>query len=104
MPDASGGRSGYSLEDTQVDAIASVVGLAAASFTTIANLPQVVKCLRTGSSDDLSLRMLLALCTGFGLWVFYGLFRTDLIIIIANAVSLTLAGILLAHKLLTPRP
>src|SRR5829696_6137033 len=44
--------------------------------------------LGTGSAGDLSMRTLLLHSTGVALWIGYGVFRGDWVIIISNAVSL----------------
>ena len=70
--------------------IETLVGFVAAFCTTVSYIPQVKKCWQTGSSGDLSLKMLLILAAGIGLWVVYGVLKGDWVIIIANAVSLLL--------------
>ena len=75
------------------------VGFIAALCTAVANLPQVVKAWRTHSTGDLSLKMILLLGTGLGLWVLYGFMKGDLVIILANLVSLALVATLLFFKL-----
>jgi MtN3 and saliva related transmembrane protein len=69
---------------------ATVIGLAAAVCTTAANLPQLKKAWTTGQTDDISLKMLLLLACGLGLWVVYGVLKKDVVIILANAISLAL--------------
>jgi MtN3 and saliva related transmembrane protein len=81
-----------------MDMLTNVLGGVAACLTAFANVPQVLKCFRTGKSGDLSMKMLTALASGFLLWLIYGFLRSDFIIVAANAVSLLLAGILLAFK------
>jgi MtN3 and saliva related transmembrane protein len=81
-----------------MDIFTNLLGGLAAFLTTIANVPQVIKCFRTGKSGDLSKKMLMALALGFALWLTYGLLRDDLIIAAANAVSLGLVAILLGFK------
>jgi MtN3 and saliva related transmembrane protein len=71
---------------------ATVVGLAAAVCTTGANLPQLKKAWTTGQTDDISMNMLLVLASGLALWVGYGVLQKDLVIIVANAISLVLIG------------
>jgi MtN3 and saliva related transmembrane protein len=78
--------------------IATTLGALAACLTTTANVPQVLKCIRTGKSGDLSLKMLILLCSGLLLWLIYGLLRGDLLIVVANAISLALCGVLLVFK------
>ena len=65
-----------------------VIGLAAAVCTTAANLPQLKKAWTTGQTDDISLKMLLLFACGRGLSVVYGVPQKDIIIILANSVSL----------------
>jgi MtN3 and saliva related transmembrane protein len=69
---------------------ATVVGLTAAVCTTAANLPQLKKAWTTGQTDDISLKMLLLLGCGLGLWVVYGVLREDIVITLANGISLVL--------------
>jgi MtN3 and saliva related transmembrane protein len=76
----------------------TLVGFAAAFCTTVSYIPQVKKCWQTGSTGDLSLKMLLILAAGIGLWVVYGILRGDTVIIIANSVSLALLCNLLVFK------
>ena len=75
------------------------IGLFAAIFTTASYFPQIKKCWETGESEDLSLHMLLILCTGITLWIVYGLIGGDIVIILANSVSLLCLFTLLCFKL-----
>ena len=78
--------------------IETLVGFVAAFCTTVSYIPQVKKCWQTGSTGDLSLKMLAILATGISLWVVYGVLKGDMVIIIANAVSLLLLANLLVFK------
>ena len=83
--------------------VATVVGLAAGICTTAANVPQVKKAWTTGQTDDISLKTLLLFACGLGLWVVYGVLQKDMIIILANGVSLALlAGLLYLKLVQTP--
>jgi len=75
-----------------------IVGLTAATLTTAAFVPQVVKTWRTRSTRDISLGMFSVLCTGVALWLLYGLLTGDLPVILANLVTLLLAGTVLILK------
>lgn len=68
-----------------------IVGLTAASLTTIALVPQALKTWKTKSTDDLSPFMYLLFCIGIAGWFTYGIFLKDFIMIVANLVSLGLA-------------
>jgi MtN3 and saliva related transmembrane protein len=73
----------------------TVIGLFAAFCTTTSYYPQLKKCWETGSAGDLSLTTFMTLGLGVALWVAYGVMKADLVIVIANAISLAfLAGIL----------
>ena len=79
--------------------IATVIGLAAVCTTT-ANLPQLKKAWTTGQTDDLSLKTLLLFGSCLALWVVYGIFQVDVVIILANGVSLLILSVLLYLKLI----
>ncbi len=80
--------------------VSTIIGLLAALFTAISNLPQVVKCWKTRETHDISLNMLLLLASGLALWIAYGVLNSDWVIAGANAVSLLLTANLLAFKLI----
>jgi MtN3 and saliva related transmembrane protein len=77
----------------------TIIGSAAAVFTTISYVPQVRKTWATGETGDLSLKMLLLLATGLALWTAYGLIKKDWVIVAANSVSLGLVVAVLSIKL-----
>ena len=77
-----------------------LLGLAAALFITGANIPQTIKVIKTGSTKSLSSITYSMLFIAGMLWVIYGFMRNDIPIILANAVSGTLCGIILFIKLL----
>lgn len=72
----------------------NVLGIVAGVFTSVSMIPQLIKVIREKNVEDLSLVMILVLITGVSLWVWYGLMRDELPIIISNAfavlVNLTL--------------
>jgi MtN3 and saliva related transmembrane protein len=61
--------------------------VAAAAPTSLSYVPQVKKALPSGATQDLSLNMLVALATGLALWVLYGSFKGDSVIILVNIVG-----------------
>jgi MtN3 and saliva related transmembrane protein len=75
------------------------LGLAAACCTTIAFVPQLVKTWKTRSTADISLGMFLVLVIGIILWLAYGILLGDVPLIVANGITLVLAGIILVFKL-----
>ena len=75
--------------------LTTFIGLLAALCTTVSYIPQLKKCRDTGSADDLSLKMFSILAAGIALWIVYGVLQGDVVIILANSVSiLFLMGIL----------
>ena len=75
------------------------IGIAAAILTTAAFAPQAVRAWRTRSTGDVSLAMFLMLVAGIALWLTYGILLADLPLILANAVTLVLAGAILVAKI-----
>jgi MtN3 and saliva related transmembrane protein len=74
------------------------VGLCAGFLTTASFLPQVVRTVRTKSSRDLSLGMVILFIAGILMWLLFGIMKGEWPIIIANAVTFFLAIILLVCK------
>lgn len=79
--------------------IPRIIGLTAATLTTLAFIPQVWRTLRTRDTHGISLGMYAAYTVGIALWLVYGLLLHDLPITLANSVTLLLAAIMLAFKL-----
>jgi len=77
----------------------TLLGFVAATLTTLAFLPQVVRTWRTRSTKDISLGMFLVLVVGIVLWLVYGFLMMDLPLMAANGVTLVLAGTILFFKL-----
>ncbi len=77
----------------------TLVGYAAALFTTIAFLPQVIRAWRTRSTRDLSWQTFATYAAGLALWLTYGLMIRDAPLIAANGVTLLLTLTLLGLKL-----
>jgi MtN3 and saliva related transmembrane protein len=75
------------------------IGIAAAVLTTAAFAPQAIQAWRTRSTKDVSLAMFLLMVSGIALWLVYGLLINDLPLIVANAVTLLLAGSILVAKI-----
>lgn len=79
--------------------VSAAVGTAAATLTTLAFVPQVVKTLRTRSTRDISLSMWVMFSAGVALWLVYGVMLDAWPVIGANAATLLLALTVLAVKL-----
>lgn len=75
------------------------IGIAAAILTTAAFAPQAIQAWRSRSTRDVSLAMFSMMVAGIVLWLIYGLLIGDLPLILANAVTLLLAGAILVAKI-----
>jgi MtN3 and saliva related transmembrane protein len=80
-----------------------LVGSVAATLTTLAFLPQVIKTLKTRRTRDISTAMWSLFCAGVALWLVYGLLLGAWPLIIANSLTLLLAGTVLTLKLANRR-
>jgi len=76
-----------------------ILGLVAATCTTIAFVPQVYKAMRYKSTADVSLTMYFILLLGLVLWLIYGIYHHRLPIILANSVTGVLVIIMLVLKI-----
>ena len=79
--------------------IPRITGLAAATLTTVAFIPQVWRSLRTRDTRGISLGMYTVFTLGIALWLVYGLLTRDLPVTLANAITLLLALTVVALKL-----
>jgi MtN3 and saliva related transmembrane protein len=78
---------------------AEVIGVVAAFLTTVSFVPQAAKVLRTRETEAISLVMYSMFTAGVATWLAYGIMTTQFSIIIANAITLILAGTILVMKL-----
>jgi len=76
-----------------------LIGIVAATLTTVSFIPQVVKAARTKKTADLSLMMFVLFSAGVFLWMVYGIILGELPIILANALGLTMGLYLVYLKL-----
>ena len=75
------------------------IGILAAILTTTAFAPQAIKAWNTRSTGDVSLAMFLMLVSGIVLWLVYGILIGDVPLIVANSITLALAGAILIAKI-----
>ena len=78
----------------------TITGILAASLTSFGFVPQVRKMLRRKTVGDISPLTMLQLGAGNTLWLVYGIFRDDWVIIGANvvAISIFIAGLWLYYR------
>ena len=77
----------------------TVMGYVAGACTTSSFLPQAIQIVKTKHTKDLSLSMYSILTSGLILWSVYGLINHDWPLVIANMVTLFLAGWIFILKL-----
>ena len=80
-----------------------IIGYTAAALTTVANLPQTYKIIKTRSTKDISIVTYFMLTLGCGLWVTYGILNNDIPLIIANGISTTICLLILLIKLMSKK-
>ena len=79
--------------------IPEVIGYLAATLTTCSFLPQAILTLKTRDTEALSLGMYSLFTSGVFLWLIYGLYLSNMAIILANAVTFLLAATILGFKI-----
>ena len=63
------------------------IGIIAGILTSMSLLPQLVKIIREKKAENISYGMLIVLVLGLSCWVWYGILREDLPIIVTNGFS-----------------
>jgi MtN3 and saliva related transmembrane protein len=63
------------------------VGILAGILTSVSLLPQLVKIIKEKKAEDLSYFTLIILLIGLGCWVWYGILKEDMPIIVTNSFS-----------------
>ncbi|SKB31240.1 SemiSWEET family sugar transporter [Maribacter arcticus] len=76
-----------------------ILGLVAATLTTVAFVPQVYKTWKNKSVKDISLSMYTVLLMGLLLWIVYGFYINSLPIIAANIITATLSVLIVITKI-----
>ncbi len=79
--------------------IIDTIGYCAALLTTLSFLPQAIKTIRTKDTSGISLIMYSMFTLGVFGWLVYGFIKNDIPLIMANLVTLSLAGIILGLKI-----
>lgn len=81
-----------------------IIGYIGATATTVSFIPQAIKVITTRDTRSISLWMYLLFTVGVAIWVVYGIMLAEIPIILANIVTVTLAGIILFYKLMEKPP
>lgn len=78
-----------------------ILGLLAALLTTISNIPQAYKIIKTKETKGVSVWSNLVLFAGLVIWTVYGLMRNDWPVIIANTISAMITAAVVLLKLIS---
>ena len=75
-----------------------LIGFLAAILTTISFVPQAVQILRTRETGGISLVMYVLFTAGIAAWLAYGVMIASVPVVLANLVTIVLAGTILTLK------
>lgn len=73
----------------------TIIGLAAATCITFANIPQTYKIIKEKDTKNISATTYTLLLIGNGLWLSYGILNKDWPIIIGNSISVVTCFVIL---------
>ena len=76
-----------------------MISYLAAILTTSSFLPQAILTIKTKDTEGLSLSMYSMFTLGVLLWLIYAVYIEDEAIIVANVITLMLAGTILFYKI-----
>ncbi len=80
----------------------SLIGISAASLTTLSFLPQIVKAYRTRIMKDVSRYLMILFSAGSILWIIYGIIHHDPVIVGANVTAAVFNLVLLYLSFVYP--
>lgn len=80
-------------------AFVDILGYSAGAITSLTFLPQVIKTWREKSAKDISLMMFIIAAVNEIMWIVYGALLDNWVIILTNAVVLTMSSIMIFFKL-----
>jgi len=78
--------------------ITTIIGLIAATITTLSFIPQLIKTWKLKETKDISLLMFVTLGVGIILWIIYGFLLWDLPLILANSITFIFVLVILFFK------
>ncbi len=81
------------------ETLIKITGLVAGACTSCAIIPQVVTTYKKKKASDVSIMMFILLLTGNLLWIFYGVSKGELPIILTNLLTVCLNITMLVLKI-----
>ena len=79
--------------------IIDILGSMAGAFTTISFVPQLIKVVKTKSTQDISLAMFILFAIGVLCWFAYGILTTCYPVIIANGIVFVMTLVIIGYKI-----
>jgi len=76
-----------------------VIGISAGILTSVSMLPQLIKIIKEKEAKDISIVMILILLAGLCMWIYYGILKKDMPIIVTNIFSVVVNLTLLFFRL-----
>lgn len=80
-----------------------IIGLCAGFCTAFAVIPQINKIIKNKSTRDISYLMYLMSLVGNGLWIWYGLVKYSIALVIATSINFCLLGSVIVMKYMWER-
>lgn len=74
------------------------IGLFAGLCLAVANIPQIIRIVKTHDTSAISLYMYIIYCIGIIAWLTYGIILKSVSIIVSNSISLSTASFVLVAK------
>ena len=71
------------MSDFQIE----IIGLIAATFTTVAFIPQVLKILKNRDASGVSVSMYVIMLIGICIWLYFGILIGSIAVVTANIIS-----------------
>lgn len=75
------------------------IGIMAGIFTVISMIPQLVKILKEKKAEQVSVPMIVILLAGLAMWIWYGIVRKDIPLVMTNGFSFLLNSALILFSL-----
>lgn len=76
-----------------------ILGYSACAVTALTFLPQVLKTWKEKSAKNVSLMMFIIAFINEVMWIAYGAFRDDMVIIVTNVIMITMCSVMISLKL-----
>ena len=76
-----------------------ILGYAACVVTALTFLPQVIKTWKEKSAKNVSLMMFVIAFINEVMWIAYGAWKEDMVIVVTNVIMITMCSIMISLKL-----